>query len=574
MLSRIYVENVALIEKLELELCPGLNILTGETGAGKSIIIDAVTLALGGRADRELIRSGQERAVVTAFFSLDKSSAVNAVLESMGIECEDGELMISRELSADGRNTCRINGRAVSLSMLREIAGSLVDIYGQHEHQSLLSSDNHLAFLDNYAQKDIENAKDDTAGKYRKWEEAKARLTSRFASDEQRNREIELLQYQINEIEKANIIIDEEESLKNERAVLLNAEKIRDALDKASARLFKGSEVSKPADELIRKSASYLESISEYAQEYEQLKEQLNDIYYSLEDISSQISDALYSINADPQRLDAVEERLDELRGLKRKYGSTLEEVLQYCEKCKADLDNIINSALEYENNVKREKEARGELWASCKALSSERRKASLRFAEELTAQLNDLGMKNVRFETQFSEEPSPEEAVFTPEGFDKLQFLFSANLGQDLKPLSKIISGGELSRFMLAVKSITAAIDDIPTMVFDEIDSGISGSMASVVAKKIAKISAVRQVICITHLPQIAAMADEHYLINKWVENGITRTGLFKLNYDKKKEEIARLSGGSASSLHSLEHADEILKESFTYKAKIKNKN
>ena len=570
MLNRIYVENVALIEKLELELNAGLNILTGETGAGKSIIIDAVTLALGGRADRELIRSGQEKAVVTAFFNLDRDSNVYEALKSMGMECEDGELMLSRELSADGRNTCRINGRAVSLAMLREVTGTLVDIYGQHEHQSLLSSDNHLAFLDNYAQRELESAKADTAIKYKLWEEAKAKLTSKFASEEQRNREIELLQYQINEIENANISVDEEESLKSERAVLMNAENIRAALDKAATRLFKGSEAAKPADEMIRKSVASLDTISEYSKEYAQIRDQLNDIYYSLEDISSQVSDALYSVNADPQRLDAVEERLDELRSLKRKYGSTLEEVLAYCEKCRAELDEIINSALEYENNVKREQEARIALWESCKALSDERKKASLRFAEELTVQLNDLGMKNVRFETEFGAEQSVDSAVYTSEGFDKIQFLFSANLGQDLKPLSKIISGGELSRFMLAVKGITAAIDNIPTMVFDEIDSGISGRMATVVAEKIANIARMRQVICITHLPQIAAMADEHYLINKWVENGVTRTGLFKLDYDKKREEVARLSGGSADSKPALEHADEILKASAEYKAKI----
>ncbi|MBS7263087.1 MAG: DNA repair protein RecN [Eubacteriales bacterium] len=567
MLERLSIENIALIDKLEVEFSRGLNVLTGETGAGKSIIIDSLSLALGGRADRELISSGSQSARVSAFFDISGQSLVADLLEKYGLSA-GSELMLTRELSADGKNVCRINGRIVTLGILREITAHLVDIYGQHEHQSLLDSENHLSFLDNYAHADLRAAKQSVAEAYAAWTEAKAKLKARFSSPEERNRAVELLDYQIREIENAGLHLDEDEELRQQRLMLQNARKISETLNKVCDRLFRGTEKSKPASEAIRRSAASLEQLTPFSEEFGSAASKLDELFYMLEDIRESLEAKTEEISDDPTTLERVEDRIDEINSLKRKYGKTIEDIFAYQQKCSDELAEIRNSEAEFEHNKEEEKKRRDELRALSLALSEKRHDVARIFTDELIRQLNEVGMKNVRFEVRFNDAAAGES--YTENGLDTAEFLFSANLGQDVKPLARIISGGELSRFMLAVKSITAAVDRIPTMIFDEIDTGISGKMAQIIGRKIARIASVRQVICITHLPQIASMADRHYFIEKNVVGQRTVSTLRLLDGDGRVCEIARLAGGDCTA-EGKAHAVSILNAADDFKKTIK---
>lgn len=564
MLCQLSIENIALIDKLSLELKDGLNILSGETGAGKSIIIDSLNFVLGERADKSLIRYGTDKASVEAVFEEYITPAVSSYLDDLGIETED-VLVIRRKMSIDGKNECRINGRISTLSTLKGLTELLVDIHGQHEHQSLLKSANHISLLDKLGEKNIEKLKTEVERDFKDYSSLKKEF-ARFGNSDERERKLDILTFQIDEIEKADVKDGEEDELLTARKRIRNMEKIISALEGAK-NLLDGYD-SQSVSASIKNSVSLLNTISSFDDDIQPIADRLDSCKVEITDISETLADMLERLDFDSRSADKIEERLEAVRLILRKYGGSFESLQKFYDETKREANILANAAERVEElEIEIGKTAK-KLLGSAKNLSLERRKVADKFEKDIMKELCDLGMSGSTFKVEMTTKEDVDD--ISANGMDSVEFMISPNVGEPLKPLAKIISGGEMSRFMLAFKNILAGVDDIGTMVFDEIDTGISGNISQVVSEKMCNISRARQVIAVTHMPSLAAMADNHYLISKSTENGKTLTHVDLLDDDT--DEVARLIGGNDYSIYAVPHAKEMKANAQRYKNSLKN--
>lgn len=564
MLCQLSIENIALIDKLSLELKDGLNILSGETGAGKSIIIDSLNFVLGERADKSLIRYGTDKASVEAVFEEYITPAVSSYLDDLGIETED-VLVIRRKMSIDGKNECRINGRISTLSTLKGLTELLVDIHGQHEHQSLLKSANHISLLDKLGEKNIEKLKTEVESDFRDYSSLKKEF-ARFGNSDERERKLDILTFQIDEIEKADVKDGEEDELLTARKRIRNMEKIISALEGAK-NLLDGYD-SQSVSASIKNSVSLLNTISSFDDDIQPIADRLDSCKVEITDISETLADMLERLDFDSRSADKIEERLEVVRSILRKYGGSFESLQKFYDEAKKEASILANAAERVEELEIEIGKAAKKLLGSAKNLSLERRKVADKFEKDIMKELCDLGMSGSTFKVEMTTKEDVDD--ISANGMDSVEFMISPNVGEPLKPLAKIISGGEMSRFMLAFKNILAGVDDIGTMVFDEIDTGISGNISQVVSEKMCNISRARQVIAVTHMPSLAAMADNHYLISKSTENGKTLTHVDLLDDDT--DEVARLIGGNDYSIYAVPHAKEMKANAQRYKNSLKN--
>lgn len=560
MLRHISISNVALIKKIDIDFDEGFSVLTGETGAGKSIIVDAVNLVIGERADKSLIKYGEEKALVEAVFSIEKNSKASEALKEYGFIEDENEVIFSRQLSNSGKNICRINGRLCNVSMLKEISSYIIDIHGQHEHQSLLNTKNHLDILDLYAgdevQKLLEQYKDDRS----KYKSVQKKIKSIIGEGNKEQR-IDILNYQLNEIDSADLQVDEEKELKEKREIFANMQKIIGSLNSAY-QYISGDMIEQSALSLVKSAVNEIASISDLNKKYEDINEKMNNVYYSLEDISYELSSMLDIDEFDEKEIDFIEDRLETISKLKRKYGNNYEEIISFRDSIEEELQMLQNSQSVLNDLEQQKNDLQKDIFNIASELSEARRKTAEIFRKEVTEQLNSLGMENSLFEIEFNEKPkSFEDSDFTSSGFDTAEFYISLNVGQPLKPLVKVVSGGEASRIMLALKSIYSDKDEITTMIFDEIDTGISGRIAGVVGEKIKKTSKNKQILCITHLPQIAAAAKHHYLVQKEQTDNETVTIICKLSEKQRTEELAKMMGDGVITESAINHAKDLLK-------------
>lgn len=548
MLTSLKIENVAIIESAAIEFGCGLNVLTGETGAGKSIVIDSINAILGERTSRDIIRTGAQSAKVYAVFE-DVNAKVQKFLDENGIDCEDGVLIINRTLSREGKNVCRLNGAPVTVSMLREIGSELIDIHGQHDNQALLSPEKHCGFVDSFAG----NAEiiADYREKYGRLCEVRSKLKKLTTDESSKSQRIDFLTYQIDELEKAEITPGERDELKARKTLINNSQKVIESLNVAYEALKAdgaGIDMITDAESEISDASAYMEALGEAS-------EKITDIRYELEDIAETVRDAMSEVDFDQSELEEIDERLDLLYRLSKKYGNTEEEMLEYLEKAKTELDNIAFSEEKVKELQKQEKEALAETEAAAKKLTESRKTAGEKLSEAICSELEFLDMPNVRFVVKC------DDIGLTENGKDEIEFLISANVGEEPKPLAKIASGGELSRIMLAIKNVLAEADGVDTMIFDEIDTGVSGRAAQKIAMKLKSASKGRQVICVTHLAQIAAQGDVHLYISKSVSDGKTYTNIKSLIEEDRVAEIARIMGGMEITKLQLESAREMLR-------------
>lgn len=547
MLTSLKIENVAIIESAAIEFGCGLNVLTGETGAGKSIVIDSINAILGERTSRDIIRTGAQSAKVYAVFE-DVNERVRNFLDENGIDCEDGVLIINRTLSREGKNVCRINGAPVTVSMLREIGGELIDIHGQHDNQSLLSPEKHCGFVDSFAGNADLIA--DYREKYGRLCEIRSKLKKLTTDESSKSQRIDFLTYQIDELEKAEITIGERDELKARKSLINNSQKVIESLNIAYEALKAdgaGIDMITDAESEIANASAYMETLGEAS-------EKITDIRYELEDIAETVRDAMTEVDFDPSELEDIDERLDLLYRLSKKYGDTEEEMLEYLEKARVELDNIAFSEERVKELQKQEKEALVETETAACKLTESRKTAGEKLSNAICSELEFLDMPNVRFVVKCN------DIGLTENGKDEIEFLISANAGEEPKPLAKIASGGELSRIMLAIKNVLAETDGVDTMIFDEIDTGVSGRAAQKIAMKLRSASKGRQVICVTHLAQIAAQGDVHLYISKSVSDGKTYTNIKSLIEKERVAEIARIMGGMEITKLQLESAREML--------------
>lgn len=574
MLYQLSIRNVAIIESVELTFEPGLNILTGETGAGKSILIDSLNLVLGARTNRELIRRPAQSARVEAAFD-DIGPRVEALLNQWELPAEDGSLILSREIFDNGRSTARINGSLATLAQVKELAALLVDVHGQHEYRYLLDPTQHPHILDAYAGEPAAKLLEQLSGLCVRYSEASRALEQRYGDEQERQRRMDILQYQIHEIAEAHITPGEDEQLEGERNLMQHAERLKQAVDGAYRLLYEGTESAggegPGAQWLVDQSVSLLERAGSIDSSLSELAAQLTSISYELEDAIETLRDVSGRFDFDDFRLEEVEGRLTQLKQLKRKYGATLEDVMDFGRQAEREYDQYLHAE---ENVIALEAELHdlSVRWNQISArLTQVRREAAQRFEQAVMNQLKDLGMEDAKFQARLIPRPPEEGQRSLPDlGAERVQFYLSANRGEAPAPLDKVASGGELSRIMLALKAVVAAMDDIPTMIFDEIDSGISGNMARIVAQKLALIGQQRQVICITHTAQIAAMADAHYYIEKVSDENRTHTQVSSLAPGDRYREIARLVGGDMAGSVAAEHAREMLKWCYQYKKSL----
>lgn len=547
MLTSLKIENVAIIESAAIEFGCGLNVLTGETGAGKSIVIDSINAILGERTSRDIIRTGAQSAKVYAVFE-DVNERVRNFLDENGIDCEDGVLIINRTLSREGKNVCRINGAPVTVSMLREIGGELIDIHGQHDNQSLLSPEKHCGFVDSFAGNADLIA--DYREKYGRLCEIRSKLKKLTTDESSKSQRIDFLTYQIDELEKAEITIGERDELKARKSLINNSQKVIESLNIAYEALKAdgaGIDMITDAESEIANASAYMETLGEAS-------EKITDIRYELEDIAETVRDAMTEVDFDPSELEDIDERLDLLYRLSKKYGDTEEEMLEYLEKARVELDNIAFSEERVKELQKQEKEALAETETAACKLTESRKTAGEKLSNAICSELEFLDMPNVRFVVKCN------DIGLTENGKDEIEFLISANAGEEPKPLAKIASGGELSRIMLAIKNVLAETDGVDTMIFDEIDTGVSGRAAQKIAMKLRSASKGRQVICVTHLAQIAAQGDVHLYISKSVSDGKTYTNIKSLIEEERVAEIARIMGGMEITKLQFESAREML--------------
>ncbi|WP_434565459.1 DNA repair protein RecN [Thermoanaerobacterium thermosaccharolyticum] len=570
MILALSIKNIALIEEAEIKFEDGLNILTGETGAGKSIVIDSMMLLLGGRANKDIIRNGTQKATVEGIFLINSHrDLIHNILDEAGIEYEeDDTLIISRDITENGRNYCRVNGRIVSLSFLNKLGTYLVDILGQHEHQFLLDNSKHMSILDNFQDKDFFRIKNMIKDLLEKYNSLNNKLKEFNLDDKEKISRIDLLKYQINEIESANIKPGEEDDLIEKRNILMNSEKLFNYMNESYSLLYKGIGDNASIIDTLSTVLKNLDTSFRIDKKLEKLKDMVESVLYTLEDCSLQIRDYVENIDFNADNLNEIEKRLDLLNNLKRKYGRTIEEIIKYKEEKNDELLKLLNAEKEI-NKLNEEKE---KIMAKIKELSDElhlkRRNVADFLEKKISTVLSELNMPNTIFKVDIRKKDVPNE-----NGMDDVEFLISTNIGEPLKPLEKIASGGELSRIMLALKTILADFDGISTLIFDEVDTGISGKAAQAVAEKIALISRNHQVICVTHLPQITSMADAHYKITKEVNKDKTYIKIEKLNYEGKIKELSRIISGSIMTDTTYNHSKELIDLAQKYKNSIKQR-
>ena len=544
MLSTLHIENIAVIEQAEIAFDSGFNVLTGETGAGKSIVIDAISAILGERASREMIRTGAQKAFVSAIFSGVPELPWFAENQ---IPYEP-ELGISREIFADGKNSCRVSGKPVTVSTLRKLGVQLIQIHGQNDSQQLFDEATHIGYLDLYAHDEALLA--DYRQAYDKVSVVQQEIRRVSMDESEKLRLVETLKFQIDEIERAELQSGEEDELLERRKVLQNAEKLTDAMEAAVSALY-GDETSDGAAAMIANAAHALERVSRVSDEMRQLSGKLNDLMYTAQDIADELRDKKDDLTYSADELEQIEERLDTLHKLKRKYGGSVEDVIAFCEKAKRQLDEVEFASDRIEQLQKKLSALQTAMQEKGMALSAARKMAAEKLQAEISSELMQLDMPKIQFVCEFSAQ-QPQENV---------RFLMSANVGESLRPLSKVASGGELARIMLAMKNVLAAEDSVGTMIFDEVDAGVSGRAAQKVAYKLWTVAKGRQVLCVTHLPQIAAMADTEFTVEKRVENGRTYTSVLRLDVAGRRQELARLTGGSMITETTLAGAAELLR-------------
>ena len=560
MLLLLHIENIAVIQSADIQFDGGFNVLTGETGAGKSIVVDALNAVLGGRTSRDLIRTGAKSALVSAqFIDLPQLDW----FQEQGIAPDaEGVLLLQRELRADGKNTCRLNGRPVSLAQLRELGRQLLDIHGQHDGQRLLDPACHLEYLDSFGQCSPLLADYQTA--YHKLTSLKKQMDSLKMDEAEKARRVDNLTYQIAELERADLRPGEDEALAERKKLLRSAGKIMGAVDSACYALF-GSDETQGALDLVEEAADATRQAGRYSDAFGELAEKLESLRYDLDDAAECVRDKREEMEFSPSELDQLESRLDIIYRLQKKYGSTVEEMLQYLERCRAELETIQSAADTLEKLEQKLQAAQSEAAQAAAKLTALRKKQAVRLQQRIQKELADLDMPKVRFEVAFTGKACTFGMDET--GADEVQFLMSANVGEDLKPIQKIASGGELARIMLALKNVLAENETVTTLVFDEVDTGVSGRAAQKVARKMADVGQHKQVLCVTHLPQIAAMADVHFSVEKGERDGRTYTQVERLSQQRRKEELARLTGGAVISDAILKSAGELLTEAEGYK-------
>ncbi|WZL71430.1 DNA repair protein RecN [Clostridiaceae bacterium 35-E11] len=561
MLLELAIENFALIAKLNISFHKGLNILTGETGAGKSIIIDAVNMAIGERADKSYIRTGADKAVIqTIFYS--KNPYVKDILNEKGIDLLDDNIVIlTREIYNSGRSISRINDRVVTVSLIKEISKYLIDIHGQHAHQSLLYPENHIDILDAFDETRLMGLKKQVANKFYELKKLQNKLISLYGNELERERKKDLLKFQLEEIDCCNLKKEEEAELISEQNLLSNSERILNIMSNAYEKLFNNEHRYPSIIDSIGHVVKELENIKEFDSNILNMFNILQECLYMIEDVSRDVRNYRDHIEFNPHALQEVEKRLDLINNLKRKYGNTIEEILYYREKIFIELQELENSENIINDLKSKIEKATKELRDCSLKLSEIRKSIAAQLENKIIEELMSLNMNHVAFKINFIDnEQSDKEYEFTAKGIDKIEFLISTNVGEELKPLSKIASGGEMSRIMLAFKTILAASDNIETLIFDEIDSGISGVTANIVGEKLAIISKTHQILCITHLPQIALMADNHFYIEKITQDYKTSTNVRGLSEKEQIMELGRLLGGVTLTNLTMEHAKEML--------------
>lgn len=552
MIKELYMRNCALIEELRVDFGSKLNILTGETGSGKSIVLEGLSLCLGGKYDRSFLRKGCDKGLVELLIYTDNKK-VEDLLDEYSIPYSDNELHVSRSIFEDGKSTTKLNGRTIRLADLRTIMMAIVDIHSQHQNQALYNRDVHLEFLDLYGKDALKDSMSKYSACYEKYIEVKTKINelNDNMSERELEREVDLLKYQIDEIEKANLDVDEYEILKIKYKKLSNQDKINTAI-LTSYDILRSGDLG--VEDRIGKSLAALGPVADYDIVLEDFVEVLENIMYQLEDLDASIRSYIDKNEYNPQLLEEIQVRMDFINTMKRKYGDRIEDILDYKLEMKKRLYNIENREERRQALLKEKRIIEEDLEVIGGELTDQRMKVANLLEESLLKELGSLNMKNTKFKVIFN------KVGYTSSGCDDVEFYVSFNLGENLNPLNKVASGGEMSRFMLAFKKILSDVDKIETMIFDEIDTGISGRAAQVVGEKLAEMSKYKQLICITHLPQIAAFADDHYYIEKNVENERTFTSISNLDYEDREKEIARLISGKIITEKTLEHSHEMI--------------
>lgn len=558
MLETLNIKNFAIIENTSLSFNLGFNVLIGQTGAGKSIVINALKFVLGDKPNKDNIRTGENEMYVKAVFS-NLSQKVNDCLNSFDIACDD-VLIISRSFNIEGKSSCKINGETVTVSMLKQIGSLLVDICGQHDGTMLLNSNNHLALLDSYAKDSLLKDKEKLSELLSKKKEIEKEILSLGGDDKDRERTLDLLDYQIKEIENANLKEGEDEQLENDIQVMSNHEKISNALEITYSGL---------SNDNLYQALSNLELAGNYDNKLLEYAERLKSVFIEFEDISSSINEYMSNMSFSENELDNLTLRLENIKSLKKKYGNTIEDVLNYLDECKTKYENIQNSEELLVKLQSQKADIIKELYNVCVKIHNTRIKVAKEIEAKVEKELATLGMKNTKFTIMFNQLPDIENAQFTTSGFDTIEFMFSANAGEQQRSLVKTISGGELSRFMLAIKNVFASCEDTNLLIFDEIDSGVSGEVGYLVGQKLAILSKTYQIICITHLPQVTALADNYIYISKQVEGEHTKSVASYLTTEQLASYLVTLFG-SKESTAGLEHAKELITSAQKFKENL----
>ncbi len=565
MLSKLTIKNVALIDSAEIEFCAGLNVLSGETGAGKSVILDSVNFVLGAKADKTMIRYGETECMVKAEFSVPEDSKAVHALREMDIDT-DGDIIISRKFSESGKNSIKLNGNTVTVSMLRKVTDSLVDVHGQSEHFFLLKESNQLRTLDGVAGGELIPEKEKLSGLLSELRQIDRQINLLGGDVKERGRRLDILKFQIDEIEAVDLKEGEEEELLAKRNKINNLEKIISAVREATEALSGEN----GALDCIRSAKRAMSGIARLDEEYSSAYERLEGIALDADDIAETLSEMGDELYFDEDEARETETRLDAITALKRKYGANKREIDAYLKKSREEYELLSDCEGQYAILTEKSERVRKQIYEVCRKITSLRKKSGEAFCRRVTEELKTLNIRNAKFEIQFDDYTPEDAASAGANGLDRICFLFSANAGEPLKPLGKIISGGEMSRFMLAIKTQLSDVNEISTYIFDEIDAGISGKTAKVVGEKFAKIAKNMQIIAVSHLAQIAAMSDREFLIEKREEDGKTHTQVRELDEKEKTQEIVRLLGGEEGEEFAVKHAEELLKQAREYKNAI----
>ena len=547
MLSLLHIENIAVIERSDIEFGQGFHVLTGETGAGKSIVIDAISAILGERAYRDMIRTGTEKASVRAVFT---DVPQYSWFADNGVDY-DRETIIQRDIYLDGRNVCRVNGCLVTVSILRKLGLQLINIHGQHDSASLFDETNHLKFLDDFAENS--NLRMEYSKKYSAVESLRRQIAGMTMDESEKLRRVEMLKHQIGEIEKAQLESGEDTALEERRKLLQNAEKLSDGIHAAVECLY-GSDDSDGAASLLSQAERELSRLSRFTEAYSDLHERVSDLMYQVQDAADELRSARDELSYSADELEQIESRLDVIHKLRRKYGATCADILLYLENAKQELDKIEFADDHLERLKGKLMTAEKSAWEAAKLLRQSRKEAAVRLSNQILTELSQLDMPKVQFQCEFT------GLELSANGADAVAFYMSANAGEALKPMSKVASGGELARIMLAMKNVLAQQDQVPTLIFDEVDTGVSGRAAQKVAEKLKSVAKNKQVLCVTHLPQIAAMGDTHMLISKAEHQGRTYTTVTPLDRAGRTRELARIIGGANITETTLKSAEEML--------------